>query len=349
MSPHAHFPAEGPHPSPADPGKPDTHRADEVRPPAAPPGSRGPLVVLTGPTGVGKTELGLHLAERFQGEILNADSRQIYRGLDIATAKPTPEERARVPHHLFDIREPDQPLTLAEYQRLAYATIDAVHARGHLPLLVGGTPLYIQAVVQGLRIPPVPPNPELRRRLEAQAQEEGPEALHRELARLDPESARRIDPRNLRRVIRALEIVLSTGRPKSALEGHRPPPYRILRIGLTMPREALYARIDQRVWRMVQAGLVQETARLLERYSLDLPAMTGLGYREMAAHLQGEISLEEAVRRIQAQTHRYVRHQYSWFRRMADMEWYEWSPPQVDAVVRRIQRWLQEDGSRERG
>ncbi len=342
MNPQAERPGQAP-------AAPDTPQVDEAHPPATPPGSRGPLVVVTGPTGVGKTGLSLQLAARFQGEIINADSRQIYRGLDIATAKPTPQERARIPHHLFDIREPDTPLTLAEYQRLAYAAIDAVHARGHLPLLVGGTPLYIQAVVQGLRIPPVPPNPELRRRLEAQAREEGPEVLHHTLARLDPESARRIDPRNVRRVVRALEIVLTTGRPKSALEGHRPPPYRILRIGLTMPREALYARIDRRVWRMVQAGLLQEAARLLERYALDLPAMTGLGYREIAAHLRGEISLEEAVRRIQAQTHRYVRHQSSWFRRMADVEWYEWDPPQVEAVVRRIQRWLQEGGSGDSG
>ncbi len=324
---------------------PETPPTDQARPSVMPPGPRGPLVVLIGPTGVGKSELSLQLAARFQGEIINADSRQVYRELDIATAKPIPQERARIPHHLFDFREPDNPLTLAEYQRLAYATIDAIHARGHLPLLVGGTPLYIRAVVQGLRIPPVPPHPELRRRLEAQAWEEGPEALHRTLAQLDPESARRIDPRNVRRVIRALEIVLATGQPKSALEGQRPPPYRILQIGLTMPRKVLYARIDQRVWRMVQAGLVQETARLLERYTLELPAMTGLGYREIAAHLRGEISLEEAVRRIQAQTHRYVRHQFSWFRRMADVEWYPWNPPQVDAVVRRIQGWLQEGGS----
>ncbi len=322
---------------------PSPAQEEESRSPHAGPGPLPPLIVITGPTGVGKTELSLTLAERFRGEIVNADSRQIYRGMDIATAKPTPEERARVPHHLFDIRDPDQPLTLAEYQALAYATIDAIHARGHVPFLVGGTPLYIQAVVRGLRIPPVPPNPELRARLEAVARQEGPEALHRQLAALDPESARRMDPRNVRRVIRALEIVLTTGRPKSELEGDRPPPYRILLIGLTMPRQQLYARIDARVWRMVEAGLVEETARLIARYPLDLPAMTGLGYREIAAYLRGEISLEEAVRRIQTQTHRYVRHQESWFRRMPDIEWYDWSQPQVDAVVRRVREWLGRD------
>lgn len=293
-----------------------------------------PLVVLLGPTAVGKTELSLQLAERFHGEIVGADSRQIYQGMDIGTAKPTPEERARVPHHLIDLFPPDQIFTLAEYQQLAYAAIDAIHARGRVPFLVGGTALYVRAVVEGLRIPEVPPDPALRAELEAVLAEQGREELFRRLAAHDPATAATIDRNNPRRLLRALEIVLLTGRSKVELEGADPPPYAILQLGLTRPRAALYARIDRRVEQMVEAGWVEETARLLDQgYAPTLPAMTSLGYREIAAYLRGEMDLAAAVTRIQVETHRYVRHQLTWFRRMRGITWFDLETPDVEAAI----------------
>lgn len=300
-----------------------------------------PLVVLLGPTAVGKTALGLALAEGFDGEIVSADSRLIYRGMDIGTAKPTAAEQARVPHHLLDVTTPDRPLSLAEYQRLAYAAIDDIHRRGRLPFLVGGTALYVRGVVEGLRIPEVAPNPALRAELEAFAATEGHEALHRRLAGLDPVGAAQIDGRNVRRVVRALEIVLTTGRPKSELEGADPPSYRILRMGLELERALLHARIEERVRQMVADGLAEETARLLAAgYAPNLPALTSLGYREMGAYLQGEIGLEEAIERICIETNRFVRHQSTWFRRMEGIHWFDWSRPDVEGVARRVAAFL---------
>ena len=301
-----------------------------------------PLVVLLGPTAVDKTALSLELAERFDGEIVGADSRQVYKGMDIGTAKPTPAEQARVPHHLIDFRAPDQPLTLAEFQTLAYAAIDAIHARGHVPFLVGGTALYVRAVVEGLRIPEVPPDPALRAQLEAELAEQGRDALFARLARLDPRTAAVIDGQNPRRVLRALEIFLITGQSKIDLEGAQPPPYAILQIGLDRPREDLYARIDARVDAMIEEGLVEETARLLAAgYAPTLPAMTSLGYREIAAYLAGEMTLDAAVERIKHETHRFVRHQYTWFRRMAGVHWVDVTRADAaDEVVTKVADFL---------
>lgn len=274
-----------------------------------------PLIAVLGPTAVGKTALSLHLAEAFDGEVVSADSRQVYRGMDIGTAKATPEERRRVPHHLLDLVDPDRPLTLAEYQKLAYAAIEDILHRGRLPLLVGGSGLYVRAVLEGWTIPGVEPNPALRAALEREAEERGEAALHRWLSALDPQAAARIDPRNTRRVIRALEVCLTAGRPISELQVKRPPPYRILRIGLTMPRKLLYRRIDERVERMIARGLVEEVRGLVAKgYGFDLPAMSGLGYRQIGLYLRGEVTLEEAVALIKRETRRFVRQQYIWFR-----------------------------------
>ena len=208
--------------------------------------SQSSLVVIVGPTAVGKTRLALRLAVDLGAEIVSADSRQIYRGMDIGTDKPTPEERQRVLHHLVDIVDPDEEFTLARYQDTAYAAIDDVLARGRVPLLVGGTGLYIKAVVEGWSIPRVRPNEALRTELYREAEVKGGEALHARLHQVDPAAAEKIDPRNVRRVIRALEVYLETGRPISELQRRRPPPYRVLQIGLTMERAALYQCIDQR-------------------------------------------------------------------------------------------------------
>jgi tRNA dimethylallyltransferase len=300
-----------------------------------------PLIVILGPTAVGKTALSIELCRRFNGEVISADSRQIYRRMDIGTAKPTPEEMAGVPHHLLDIREPDEVLSLAEYQELAYAAIDGLHWRGRVPFLVGGTALYVTAVVKGLKIPDVAPNPELRSELEQLAEEKGHEALYARLVELDPVTAEKIDGRNVRRVVRALEIIIESGQPKSKLEGEDPPPYRILQIALDMPRQQLYERIDRRVEQMVESGLVEETAQLLSAgYPANLPALTSLGYREIGAYLRSEMSLDEAIERIQIETHRFVRHQYSWFRRMDNLHWFDCSQPCQDVIERTIAAFL---------
>jgi tRNA dimethylallyltransferase len=293
------------------------------------------LVVIVGPTAAGKTVLSIDLAEAVGGEIVSADSRQIYRGMDIGTAKVTAEERARVPHHLLDVVMPDQALSLAEYQALAYAAIADIHARGRLPFLVGGTGQYIQAVVEGWSIPAVAPHPELRAELEAKASAEGAEALHGWLAALDPAAAARIDYRNVRRVIRALEVCLVTGQPITELQRKNPPPFDILQIGVTRPRPELYARIDTRVDQMMAAGLLDEVRRLdAAGYAWELPAMTGLGYRQIGEYLRDEVTLDEAIARIKKGTRRFVQQQYNWFR-LADhaINWFDPSESQAADVL----------------
>ena len=277
--------------------------------------AQSPLVVIVGPTAVGKTRLALRLAGELGAEIVSADSRQVYRGMDIGTDKPAAEERQLVPHHLVDIVDPDEKLTLAQYQDMAYAAIEDVLARGRVPLLVGGTGLYIKAVVEGWSIPRVKPNEALRAELVREAEVKGEEALHARLRQVDPVAAEKIDRRNVRRVIRALEVYLETGQPISELQRRRPPPYRILQIGLTMDRPALYQRIDQRVDRMIERGLVEEVRGLVEQgYGRELPAMSGLGYRQIGCYLRDEISLAEAIGLIKRDTRRFVRQQYNWFR-----------------------------------
>ncbi len=300
-----------------------------------------PLIVLLGATAVGKTELSLHLAERFNGEIVSADSRQVYRGMDIGTAKATPAEQRRAPHHLLDIRTPDQTLTLATYQQLAYAAIADIHRRGRTPFLVGGSALYLRAVVLGLEIPVAPPDPLLRAGLEAELAQKGVGALAARLQEVDPATAAAIDLRNPRRVLRALEIVLATGQSKVVSEGATPPPYRILQIGLQRPRPALYQRVDARVAAMVAQGLIDETKRLLAAgYDPALPALTSLGYREIRAYLAGECSLQQAVERIKIETHRFVRHQETWFRKMQGVHWFDLETKNGDEISALVEEFL---------
>ncbi len=299
-----------------------------------------PLVVLLGQTAVGKTALSLKLAQALNGELISADSRLFYRGMDIGTAKPTPEEQAQVPHHLIDLCQPDETITLGDYQRRAYQTIEYVLANGRLPILVGGTGQYVKAVVEGWGIPKVPPHPKLRAAL---AQLPGPE-LARWLAALDPEAAQKHDPRNLRRVIRALEVTLVAGRPISELQRKSPPPYRICQIGLTRPREELYARIDARVDQMLANGLLDELNTLRDLgYGRSLPSMSGLGYRQLWAYLDGEMNLNEAIERIKFETHRFARHQANWFS-MDDptITWFEMKDGVETAVLQHVTRWLKE-------
>jgi tRNA dimethylallyltransferase len=272
------------------------------------------VVVLVGPTAVGKTEVALHLAEALGGEVVSLDSRQVYRGMDIGTAKPSPEERRRVRHFLIDIADPDQTLALPTIQEAATAAVQDILSRARLPFLVGGTGQYVRAVTQGWRVPDVAPDRAYRAELEAIAAEQGPGALQALLARVDPLSAERIDPRNVRRVVRALEVCRATSRPFSQLQARRPPPYRFVWIGLTRPRESLYARIDLRVEDMLARGLEREVRQLVAAgYHFGLPSMSGLGYGEWRECLEATTSATEVARRIRKNTRRLVRAQGAWF------------------------------------
>ncbi len=298
-----------------------------------------PLLVLLGPTAVGKTSLSLRLAAELDGEIVSADSRLLYKGMDIGTAKPSTAEQTAVPHHLIDVCRPDETLTLAAYQRLAYAAIRRIQANGRLPILVGGTGQYMRAVVEGWGIPEVAPQPALRQALEALG---GPE-LARWLRQLDPVAAEKLDPRNVRRVIRALEVTLVKGRPISELQRKSPPPFRICQIGLHREREPLYTRIDRRVDQMMADGLLAELEALRGKgYGRSLPAMSGLGYRQLWAYLDGEMSLDEAVDRIKFETHRFARQQATWFRRDDPaVAWFDMAEDGVEtAVLSFAQKWL---------
>jgi len=311
-----------------------------------PAGHARPLVAIVGATAVGKTALALRLADEFSVEVVSADSRQVYRYMDIGTAKPTARERQHVQHHLLDIIDPDEPFTVAQYQQLAYAAIEDVQRRGCIPLLVGGTGLYVKAVLEGLNIPRVEPDPCLREQLYAEAEARGYQPLHHRLRELDPVAAERIDARNVRRVVRALEVCYLVGKPISGLQNATPPPYHVLRIGLDMPRNQLYRRIDERVERMLAAGLTEEVRSLIERgYGYDLPAMSGLGYRQIGMYLRGEVSLEEAVALIKRHTRRFVRQQANWFREDdPEIAWFDASEPAFEAVAARIRDFLAPDG-----
>jgi len=272
------------------------------------------LLAIVGPTGVGKSQLALRLAQTFDGEIVSADSRQVYRHMDIGTAKPARQELSLVPHHLIDIVNPDEGFSLAQYQRLAYRAIDDIQQRNKLALLVGGSGLYVWSVLEGWGIPQVPPDPELRHSLEKKAAEVGKDELYQELMKVDPIAAQRIDWRNVRRVIRAVEVHRGTETPFSQLQHKQAPPFNTLIIGLTADRAELYRRIDLRVDEMIKQGLIEEVKKLVNMgYDFNLPAMSGIGYKQIGMFLKGELTLAAAIQQIKFETHRFVRHQYTWF------------------------------------
>lgn len=318
--------------------------------------SRPKIVAVVGPTAVGKSALAFDLARRgtldlgSPGEIVSADSRQVYRELDIGTAKPTLAERREVPHHVVDVVDPEDDFSLADFQDHAYAAIDGILVRGGVPLLVGGTGLYVKSVVEGVNLPRVAPDPELRAELELIALTSGYEGLHGRLAEQDPLAAARIDPRNVRRVIRALEVVLKSGRPFS--DGSIPHPrYEVLTIGLTTDRATLYRAIDERVEAQMAAGLLDETRRVLDRgCPPDRPAINGFGYRELQAHVRGEIDLATAIERYKFETHRFARQQENWFRRDdPKIHWIPRGPAAYDEACRLVRRFLESDPGEIRG
>lgn len=310
-----------------------------------------PLLVIVGPTAVGKTEFCIELARRLPAEIVTADSMQVYRGMDVGTAKPTEAERGGVPHHGIDLAEPDEEFNVADYRRHALAAIAAIHARGKLPILSGGTGLYVRAVVDEFLFPEKGADWAFRRRLEAEAERVGRPAIHARLRAVDPETARRLHPNDLRRVVRALEVYERTGRPLSEhlreAEG-KGSPFDLLMFGLTRPREELYARINQRVHEQIRAGLVEEVASLLKR-GLDENdvSMKGLGYKELIGHLHGRYGLDEAVTVLQRNTRHYARRQMTWFRADQRIQWLDLSEfADLDAAVARVfaavvRRWPQ--------
>jgi len=273
------------------------------------------LIAILGPTGVGKTTISLGFAERHKGEIVSADSRLVYHGMDIGTAKPTPAEQMRVRHHLIDVVEPADDWNLAKYQSGAGEAIDNIHVRGKIPFLVGGTGQYIIAVLEGWTPPPKSQDVGFRTSLEQQAKETGYEILHRQLEDIDPIAAERIDARNVRRVIRALEIYHVTGLPPSQLRSKSPPDFDVLKIGLTLPRDQLYARIDARIEEMMEAGWLDEVETLL---SLNIPqgapSMSAIGYAQLAEYLQGKVELDEALAETRRLTRQFVRRQANWFK-----------------------------------
>lgn len=304
-----------------------------------------PLILLVGPTAVGKTALSIQLAGRLDGEIVSADSRLFYRGMDIGTAKPTPDERARIPHHLVDVADPDETWSLALFQKAAQEVIAGIHARGKLPFLVGGTGQYVRAVTEGWTPPEVAPDERLREILERWKEEKGGSWLHEKLRFLDLQAAAAIDPRNERRTMRALEVILTSGRRFSEQRRQGDSPYRLLTIGLKRPRTELYERIDERIESMFAGGLLDEVQGLLDKgYSPSLPSLSAIGYREAAAVLRGEMSVEEAKIQMRRATRVFVRRQANWFKESDPaIAWFEAGAEGVtEQVEAYIRAWLTE-------
>ena len=280
------------------------------------------VVILLGPTGSGKTALSLALAERFDGEIVSCDSVAVYRGMELGTAKPTKEERARVPHHLIDVAEPDEPFTAGEYNRRARAALREIAARKRLPIVTGGTGLYLRALTEGLFAGPAR-REDLRARLRRSAKRHGNGWLHRLLRRLDAATAERIHVNDTPKLIRAIEVCVSARKPMSEVMGRDPlTGFRLLRIGLNPPRERLYDRLNQRCEAMFAAGLVDETRGLLERYG-PVKALDSLGYRQARGLLDGAMSEQEAIAAAQQGHRNYAKRQMTWFRREPEVRWIE--------------------------
>ena len=301
-----------------------------------------PVIVILGPTAVGKTRISIDLAYRMAGEVVSADSRLFYRGMDIGTAKPTSEERASVPHHLIDVVDPREEWNLAIFRAEATRSIAEIHERGNLPFVVGGTGQYITALIEGWEPPPRAEDSSYREQLEKEHEEFGSNTLHEKLMSIDPETGHRIDPRNVRRVIRALEIYHVTGQRPSDMRVKSPPDYAILKIGISLPRDELYERIDDRIDDMIANGWVEEVQGLLElEVPIEAPSMSAIGYPQLASYLQGEISLDDVLIEIRRISRQFVRRQANWFKSSdPTIYWYLNEPGVVDRIEAQITEWL---------
>lgn len=292
------------------------------------------LLVIVGPTGTGKTDLALELGKKFDGELVSADSRQIYIGMDVGTGKmPVQVQNSKfkvqkfkkywivndIPIHLYDLITPDKTFSVAAYQQAAYKAIEDIHQRDNLPILVGGTGLYVRAVVEGLKIPKAPPDKNLRDHLEAQPLP----ILVRQLEKVDPAAATKIDKQNPRRIIRALEVYHQTGKPMSQLSGDFKKTFDCLKIGLTAPRATLYARVDQRIDSWMQSGFIDEVKDLLKKEYKEDAALTSLGYRQITMYLENKLTLKETIQRIKFDHHGYIRSQLTWFRKEPGIFWFD--------------------------
>ena len=292
--------------------------------------TKQPLLVLVGPTAVGKTKLSLALAQRFNAEIISGDSMQVYRGMDIGTAKIPVEEQCGIPHHMIDIHTPDEPFSVAEFQERSARLISEISARGRLPFIVGGTGLYIESLCYGFEFSEQGSDEAYRLQMADYAEQYGNQALHQRLAEVDPETASRLHPNDVRRVIRALEVYHLTGQTMSQQLEHqkREAQYKLCMIGLTMDRQLLYNRIEERIDEMLEQGLVAEVEQLLAQgYDRRLVSMQALGYKEIAAYLEGELSYEAAVVLLKRDTRHFAKRQLSWFRRMKDIHWFDVTDP----------------------
>lgn len=319
-------------------------RTEPTKSPRSPTPRRNKVLALVGPTAVGKTRVSLVLARAMDAEVVSADSMQVYRGLDIGTDKPSKADRGLVAHHLLDIRDPWEPFTVAEYQEVSRRAIADITSRGWLPLLVGGSGLYVRAAVDDFEFPPGDTSGWLRRQLEEKGRREGPEALHAQLAGLDPTAAQRIPAANVRRVIRALEVISSTGEPFSAYQdrwAERRTVYNLAIVGLTMPREILCAKIDQRVDEQVGRGLVAEVSRLVDQgLGPSLTARQALGYRQILSYLEGRLSLDDALAELRRKTKQYAKRQMTWFKADPRIHWFEAQGKKAEDLAEEIREYL---------
>ncbi len=300
------------------------------------------VLVLVGPTAVGKTELAIRLAEKLGGEIVSADSRLLYRGMNIGTAKPTKSEMARAPHHMIDLAEPDEIWSLATFKQKMLETLADIQARGKLPIVAGGTGQYIRSMMEGWIIPTVLPDPRMREVLEIMGLEMGAAELHRRLSLIDPVATARMDANNLRRSIRALEVMFTTGELFSTQKDKQPPDLDFKLIGLSRPREELYARVDARIETMFDQGLVDEVKNLLNKgYNESLPTLSAIGYREVIQYIHGDITLEETKMQMRKKTREFIRRQANWFKSGDPLiEWHEMTPDPLQRILESISVWL---------
>lgn len=307
---------------------------------------REQILALVGPTAVGKTKLSLRLAQDLKGEIISADSMQIYKGMDIGTAKASREERDLVSHHLIDIVDPDEEFSVADFQEEVDELIPKIDQQGKLPMLVGGTGLYVKSVIEGFIFPDMEKDWDLRNRLEEEAEEKGTEYVHDKLKEIDPKLADKLHPNDLRRVIRGIEVYRQTGKTSTHFKEkakERPPRYDAVKIGLFREREKLYERINKRVDQMIDQGLIEEVRSLYQQgYDLELTSMQALGYKQLINHFEGEYDLEEAIRLIKRDTRHFAKRQLTWFKRDDDIKWFDVGEYEFEELVTAVKSEISE-------